>query len=284
MDVRTLQSELKTMGLYAGPVDGIYGDKSDDAVEALLMNQGVAKSSQWSDKRQQVAGMQLVARLRGIEVGTIDGLAGPQTRHAFDVYDARAANGWKPVHEVEGWRGDSDETTPAVPPTRPLPKIETPAAPRVASPRQSRVREFYGEPGSGQVTLTLPFAMRIAWDLDKTVRSFSCHRRVREALEFVWKSTLDHYGMDRIRELRLDLYGGCLNVRKMRGGSAWSMHSWGIAQDVDPERNALKMGRDKATLDAPEYDAFWSFVYASGAISLGRERNYDWMHFQYATI
>ena len=34
------------------------------------------------------------------------------------------------------------------------------------------------------------------------------------------------------------------------------MHAYGIAWDVDPERNKLKMGRDQATLDAPEYNAF----------------------------
>ena len=96
--------------------------------------------------------------------------------------------------------------------------------------------------------------------------------------------TLEHYGLPEIQRLRLDMFGGLLNVRRMRGGTSWSMHAYGIAWDVDPARNALRMGRDQATLDAPEYDAFWSFVYDEGAISLGRERNYDWMHFQFARL
>lgn len=281
-----LQAELKTLGLYKGPLDDRYGPVTDRAVEALLLNQRVPSYDHWGDARQKVAAMQALARMRGIEVGDVDGLMGPQTRHAFEVYDARKANGWKPAPEVEDFRGASDETTPAVTPSHPLPAPVMPGAPRVKSPRQSRVEEFYGAPGDSrqQTTLKLPFAMRIAWDMDKTVRSFSCHTKVREALEYVWVSTLNHYGLDELRRLRLDLYGGCLNVRKMRGGSSWSMHSWGIAEDVDPDRNQLKFKRAQATLDNPEYDPFWSIVYATGAIGLGRERDYDWMHFQYAVL
>ena len=43
-----------------------------------------------------------------------------------------------------------------------------------------------------------------------------------------------------IHRLRLDVWGGCLNVRKMRGGTRNSMHSWGIALDYDPQNNQLK--------------------------------------------
>ena len=40
----------------------------------------------------------------------------------------------------------------------------------------------------------------------------------------------------------------------------------------------------EAVFSGPEYDAFWSIVEKEGAFSLGRERNYDWMHFQFATL
>ena len=98
------------------------------------------------------------------------------------------------------------------------------------------------------------------------------------------QATLDHYGMEKIRELGLDLYGGCFNNRSIIGGKATSMHAWGIAVDMDPDRNGLNIPAPKAVLSGPEYAAFWRFVEAEGAVSLGRSRDYDWMHFQFATL
>ena len=76
--------------------------------------------------------------------------------------------------------------------------------------------------------------------------------------------------------------GGCLNVRRMRGGTRWSTHSWGIAMDYDPEQNQWKWGRDRATLALPEYDAWWRLWEEEGWTSLGRTKNFDWMHVQAA--
>lgn len=287
MDVSTIQRELSGLGFYAGPFDGVHDERTDDAIEGFLRSQQVEHFEDWPDKRQQLAALQAITRLRGIEVGKIDGLMGPQTRHAIDVYDARARNGWQPVAAVEAWR-DDPALTPPVEPSHPLPgpsaKLKPPPIPGGAWPKQSRMTEFFGAVGTRQATLLFPFQMRLAWDPDTAVRKASCHTKCKEHFEFIWESTLKHYGLAEIKRLRLDLYGGLLNVRKMRGGSAWSMHAWGTAQDVDPDRNQLKWGRDRATLSRSDYDPFWSIVYATGAISLGRERNYDFMHFQLALL
>lgn len=285
MNLFDVQTELAARALYTARVDGMFGTKTDQAIEAFLLNQRVKDFDRWGNDRQVVAAKQAIARERGIEVGDIDGRVGPQTRHAIEVYDARKENGWKPVPEVEQWRGATDETMPAVMPSHALPPAPIKGAPpRLAVPKQSQVSSFYGAVGANQETMTLPFPMRLAWDTEQVVRKTSCHAKVREQFEFIWKSTLDYYGTHEIHRLRLDMFGGCLNVRKMRGGSSWSMHSWGIAWDVDPDRNQLKFTRDQATLDGPEYDPYWGFVYATGACGLGRERNYDWMHLQLARI
>lgn len=270
MDLRTLQAALneRTPDLKL-TVDGIAGRNTMAAVDALLGQMKVTGTTAWSDNRLVVAAEQALAQLAGIEVGGIDGLVGEQTRHAFEVYDARRANGGQPVPSVETWR----DTVPGA-----VVSPDTPA--RTQWPRQKDVEAFYGPVGSNQVTLALPFPFRIAWEPERTVTRMQCHKKCSTSFFNIWKKTLEHYGHAEIVRLRLDMFGGCLNVRKMRGGSRWSMHSWGIAMDVDPDRNQLKFHRDQAELDDPPYKPFWDIVYGEGFLSLGLEKDYDFMHMQ----
>lgn len=142
----------------------------------------------------------------------------------------------------------------------------------------------YGTPnetGAGYlVTLALPYPMRLAWDTDTTVSRLRCHKLVADKFEAVFKELLETYGLPRIKELGIDLFGGCFNFRKMRGGSSWSKHSWGIAIDLDPARNKLKETRATARFARPEYQPMIDIFYKHGFISLGVERNFDWMHFE----
>ena len=156
--------------------------------------------------------------------------------------------------------------------------------PKTNWPRQKDLDSFFGEKGQNQVSCNLPYEMVIAWNTKQKVRSFSCHRLVKEPLERIFTRTLEHYGYEKIKEMRLHYFGGCLNVRRVRGGSSWSTHSWGIAIDLDPDRNQLRWDRKRASFAKPEYKKFWEFVYDEGFISLGIERDYDWMHFQAARL
>ena len=78
----------------------------------------------------------------------------------------------------------------------------------------------------------------------------------------------------------MDLFGGCLNVRRVRGGNSWSIHSWGAAIDLDPEQNSLPMHRERATM--PE--AVINIFAEENWVSMGRERDFDYMHFQAAML
>src|SRR5689334_3545605 len=126
--------------------------------------------------------------------------------------------------------------------------------------------------------------MRLAWDMSKVVTETQCHKKVVDAMRRIFEKVLAQYGQQGVIDLRLNRYGGCFEKRKVRGGTRWSMHSYGIAMDLDPDRNQLKWNRTKASFAGKEYEPFWKIVEGEGAISLGRERDYDWMHFQFARL
>jgi hypothetical protein len=129
-------------------------------------------------------------------------------------------------------------------------------------------------------TIICPYPLRIAWDINATTTRVRCHKGIAPNLLAVFNDLLSHYGAAKIKELGIDLYGGCFNYRKMRGGSSWSKHAWGIAIDLDPARNLLKETSRTARFARPEYKAMIDIFYKHGFISLGREKNFDWMHFE----
>lgn len=128
--------------------------------------------------------------------------------------------------------------------------------------------------------VTLPYPMRIAWDIDTTVTTMMCHKLVKDNFLGVFNDILKAYGEEKIKKLGIDLFGGCFNYRKKRNSSSFSMHSWGIAIDLDPARNTLKETSATARFARPEYKKMIDAFYKNGFISLGREFNYDWMHFE----
>lgn len=142
--------------------------------------------------------------------------------------------------------------------------------------------EQYGEPGDTDnfEYIKLPYPMRIAWDLDKTVTKVLVHKKVSVSLLMIFKEILDTYGFDKIRELGIDLFGGCYNLRQMRGGTDWSVHSWALAIDLYPSRNGLNQNSATAFFAKPEYADMIAIFYKHGWYNLGVEKNYDWMHFQ----
>jgi hypothetical protein len=276
MDVRTVQAVLNSRGLKPPlVVDGIPGDQTMRAIDLLLQSAFEAHATagdpwEWSDARKLIAIEQTIYAEKGIDAGLIDGLVGELTRYARSVWEARQANGGKPVPAIENFR---DAIAPVAP------KLVTKA--NLVWPHQSEVANFYGPHGNVHGSLTLPFPMKLAWEPTTLVHKVTCHEKCIEAFGNIWKGVLDHYGMDGIKQLRLDMYGGCFNDRKMSGGTSWSMHAFGCAWDVDPDRNQLKFKRAQARLDDEPYKAYWDIVYGQGAIGLGPERDYDWMHIQF---
>ena len=146
-----------------------------------------------------------------------------------------------------------------------------------------QIIQIYGQPnqqGSYLTTIQLPFPMRLAWDKKTSVTKMRVHKKAAQDFINVFNELLAVYGLAKIQALGIDLFGGCFAFRAMRGGSDYSRHSWGIAIDLDPERNQLKETSKTARFARPEYKPMIDIFYKHGFVNLGVEKNYDWMHFE----
>ncbi|MDA4848473.1 glycosyl hydrolase 108 family protein [Hoeflea poritis] len=283
-----LQAALVTWGDYTGEIDGLFGPMSLAAADRALQRNSAIVSGNWhtwSNARKKIAIGQLVCRDLGIDVGRIDGLFGPLTEAAFVAFNRILRN-----MPPDKWRDELERggDTPAFEPV--LTEMNT-------WPRRDELVNFFGKEctpndhseGCGRGTvklkrLELPFPMRIAWDLNTTISGFSIHEMVHDSAARVLDKVYQHYDDDGVEELGINLFGGCYNCRKIRGGSRCSTHAWGIAIDFDPARNRLKWDHRLARLAKPDAVKFWELWEAEGWVSLGRARDYDWMHVQAARL
>lgn len=151
-------------------------------------------------------------------------------------------------------------------------------------PRQSECPAFYGKPGMNQTLLILPYPMRLAWDRQIVVGKITINKKCAESAKRALDKIASIYTGAQRQALGIDLFGGCYNNRPMRGGSQLSMHAFACAIDFDPERNQLKWGKDQARLAQDDAIPFWKAWEEEGWVSLGRTRNFDWMHVQAARL
>jgi len=259
--IKIVQDSLNRHYGHNLKVDGDAGKKT----MAALM-QVSAIPTHWEQTRKLVGYIQHVCALEDIDAGPVDGYWGPQTDYGFEILKAAMANGRKP----DPWRDDEGIGATPQPNTWP---VQT----------QSELERYYGPVGTNQTSVVVPYPLKIAWNTDKIITKFSCHESVADSIVRVMERVADHYD-DQISTLGLDLWGGCLNVRKMRGGSKWSTHSWGIAIDWDSARNPLRANHTRANFAKPVYDVWWKLWEEEGWVSLGRARDYDWMHVQAAKV
>lgn len=232
-----IQRALKSLGIYDGRVDGVFGTLSKKALrEFQRMNNLVD-----------------------------DGIPGIKTQDALfptTIPDRVGLN--TPVRQQA------------------LPK-----AIHAVWPRQSDVPGFYGNVDTiprQLVSVTPPYPLWYAGNLNQRIRTFQLHNKVAQSAERVLERTLEHYGIGGIRKLNLDVFGGSYVKRKMRGGSNWSMHAYGIAIDFDPANNTLRQHHDTAKFAKPEYKDWWRFWREEGWLGLGPAKDYDWMHVQAAIV
>lgn len=162
--------------------------------------------------------------------------------------------------------------------------VSLPAA--TTLPTQAQVRagtSIFGRAGCEDelVNIVPPYTLYYEGKAVKTIR---VHRLIAGRVEAALRAVLEHYGQEAISRLGLDVYSGSYNYRSTSTGSSLSMHAWGIALDFDAEHNSYAMKKPKARFSGAEYDAWWRIWEEQGAVSLGRERDVDWMHLQFATL
>jgi hypothetical protein len=153
-------------------------------------------------------------------------------------------------------------------------------------PSQAQVRagkSIFGQPGDTRYLVSIRPPYPLFFE-GQEVKSIRVHEKIAAHVEAALAEVLATYGLESIQRLGLDQYSGCYNYRAASGSSALSMHAWGIALDFAAEQNGLKVGAPEASLSRPECGAWWEIWERHGAVSLGRARNYDWMHIQFATL
>lgn len=211
-----------------------------------------------------IAALKAFQKARGLEVtGTANGTT---------VSHLRMPASTVPPEKLVGVPDRNEDRT--------LPEISA----RNPWPRQVDCMRFYGPVGTSQVMVELPFSMMLAWDKSTRVRKISLHSKVAASAARVFNQIAEIYTEAERASLGLNIFGGSLNVRRMRGGTAYSMHSWGIALDFDPERNGLNVKAPQARLSHADAVPFWEAWEAEGWLSLGRGRGYDFMHVQAARL
>lgn len=153
-------------------------------------------------------------------------------------------------------------------------------------PTQAAVRtgkSIFGLPGREDALVSIVPPYPLLYE-GKPVRSIRVHGAIAPHVQAALQEVLDHYGQEEIRRLGLDQYGGSYNLRPTSSGGSLSMHAWGIALDFAPATNALRTKAPAATLSHPDCETWWRIWEAHGAVSLGRQRDFDWMHLQFARL
>lgn len=151
-------------------------------------------------------------------------------------------------------------------------------------PHQRDLLNFYGPVGTSQTKIEVPWRTKLAWDKRRVISGITVHEKVADSATRALNRCYSEYGDDGIAYIGCDLFGGSLNVRRMRGGSRMSTHSWGIAIDWDPIRNQLRWKKPKARLSHADCEPWWRVWEEERWVSLGRERDFDWMHVQAARL
>ena len=128
----------------------------------------------------------------------------------------------------------------------------------------------YGDP-TKESNMTL-WDVPISLEIGVIPKRLYCNKDLVAPLTQAFKNLID---TGKVSELKT--WDGCFNIRKKRGLSSMSLHSWGIAIDVNAAWNQLNM---TPTLSAAFVKCFTDAGFEWG----GTWERKDGMHFQLKSI
>lgn len=276
-DIQTLLADhiIAARPVYTGGIDGDIGPKTIAAmcaVESTYPRSYSADPTGWPYGRRLIAAAQVILTLKGYEPGAVDGYAGHNTENAFTAYQTK---------KITGRAFKLDRR-----PLAGIPRRRDTAA-QLEFPKQSGMVEFYGEAANPDCTAgraILPFPFVIAWNRSQAISHFSCHKKLGGIFTNVFAEAAKQYGRVEFERLELNLFGGCYQDRNMRGGKRKSMHAWGAAIDLNPEKNQLTWDEQRAQFAANEYVPFFNIITGHGGTPAGWAWGKDWMHSQWARL
>lgn len=130
----------------------------------------------------------------------------------------------------------------------------------------------YGEPSANNPCMVL-------WDVPNELEIGLIPKRIycnKDLIKPLTKAFQALIKTGKVEELKT--YDGCFNIRKIRGGKQMSLHSWGIAIDV----NAFENGLGQQPKLSPEFvKCFTDAGFDWGGNWVSRK---DGMHFQLSKI
>jgi len=129
----------------------------------------------------------------------------------------------------------------------------------------------FGEPSASNKCMTL-------WDVPTELeigiipKRIFCNRLMVEPLKKAFKNLID---TGAVKELKT--WDGCFNIRKKRGLSTMSLHSWGLAIDVNAFENGL--------YQTPKLSPTFAKCFTDAGFNWGGNwLRQDGMHFELASL
>lgn len=103
---------------------------------------------------------------------------------------------------------------------------------------RASIEAFYGKPGDEDNLVTFEFPY-ITYYGGKRVLKGRCHKKVKDSLLRILTKIGQKYAYNKGIMEEAEDYGGIYNYRQSRAGTFLSLHSWGIAIDLDADDNTF---------------------------------------------